>query len=312
MVFPATACPQAGRRRRMSIHQSGDLPRIVRPLRGLSGQALAPFTPPSCNKTGAYSFPVFGRCGVMTMTEAEFSAEERQGLYRAIYARRDIRSFRDDPVPPEVLAHVLRAAHHGPSVGFMQPWDFILVRDVETRRKVKDLFDRERLAAAQFFDEPRRSQYLSLKLEGIMEAPVNLCITCDPTRGEEVLGRNAIRETDVYSTCCAVQNLWLAARAEGIGVGWVSILKLPQLRQILGIPPHVTPVAYLCLGYPVEFPAKPLLQKAGWRQRMSLESLVHYDGWGGQAVSGPLQEVREALVAEDCSKRVCEKAVKLV
>lgn len=241
------------------------------------------------------------------MTEADFSREERQGLYRAIYARRDIRSFRADPVPPEVLARILRAAHHGPSVGFMQPWDFVLVKDAENRRRIKDLFDRERLAAAQFFDEPRRSQYLSLKLEGIMEAPVNLCVTCDPTRGEEVLGRNAIRETDVYSTCCAVQNLWLAARAEGIGVGWVSILKLPQLRQILSIPPHVLPVAYLCLGYPMEFPAKPLLQKAGWRRRLSLESLVHYDGWGGQAGLGPWREVREALAAEDCSEGCPER-----
>ena len=241
------------------------------------------------------------------MTEADFSPEERQGLYRAIYARRDIRSFRNDPVPPEVLARILRAAHHGPSVGFMQPWDFVLVKDAEKRRRVKDLFDRERLAAAQFFDEPRRGQYLSLKLEGIMEAPVNLCVTCDPTRGEEVLGRNAIRETDVYSTCCAVQNLWLAARAEGIGVGWVSILKLPQLRRILGIPAHILPVAYLCLGYPVEFPAQPLLQKAGWRRRLSLESLVHYDGWGGQAVPGPWQEVQEALAAEDCSEGCPER-----
>ena len=235
------------------------------------------------------------------MNEADFSPEERRGLYRAIYARRDIRSFRDDAVPTEALARILRAAHHGPSVGLMQPWDFILVRDVETRRKVKDLFDRERQAAAQFFDEPRRSQYLSLKLEGIMDAPVNLCVTCDPTRGEEVLGRNSIRETDAYSTCCAVQNLWLAARAEGIGVGWVSILKLPLLRKILGIPPHVIPVAYLCIGYPVEFPAGPLLQKAGWRQRLSLGSLVHYDGWGGLAVPGPWQEIRDALAAEDGS-----------
>ncbi len=233
------------------------------------------------------------------MNDADFSPEGRRGLYRAIYARRDIRSFRSDPVPPEALARVLRAAHHGPSVGFMQPWDFILLRDTEMRRKVKDLFDRERLAAAQFFDEPRRGQYLSLKLEGIMEAPVNLCVTCDPTRGEEVLGRNSIRETDVYSTCCAVQNLWLAARAEGIGVGWVSILKLPQLRKILGIPPHILPVAYLCLGYPVEFPANPLLHETGWRQRLSVENLVHYDGWGGQAIPGLWQEVRDALEAED-------------
>ena len=232
------------------------------------------------------------------MSTAQFAPEERQGLYRAIYARRDIRHFRGDPLPPDALARVIRAAHHGPSVGFMQPWDFILVSDLEKRQQVKDLFLRERQAAAQFFDEPLRCKYLSLKLEGIMEAPVNICITCDPTRGEEVLGRNSMPETDVYSTCCAVQNLWLAARSEGIGVGWVSILKLPQLRRILGIPPHIIPVAYLCLGYPVEFPGEPLLQTTGWRDRLPLTDLVHYDGWGSQDGSGPWQEIEMALAVE--------------
>ena len=171
--------------------------------------------------------------------------------------------------------------------------------DLETRRQVKDLFDRERLAASQFFDDSRRSKYLSLKLEGIMEAPVNLCVTCDPTRGEEVLGRNSMPETDVYSTCCAVQNLWLAARAEGVGVGWVSILKLPQLRRILGIPPHVVPVAYLCLGYPVEFAPEPLLQTKGWRSRLPLTELVHYDGWGKQDSADEWMEVQNALVERE-------------
>ena len=207
------------------------------------------------------------------MSNAEFSPDQRLGLYRAIDERRDIRAFRHDPVPPNTLARIIRAAHKGPSVGFMQPWDFVLVKDPDTRMQVKDLIDRERQAAAQFFDEDRRSQYLSLKLEGILDAPVNICVTCDPTRGEEVLGRNSMPETDVYSTCCAVQNLWLAARAEGVGVGWVSILKLPQLRRILGIPPHIIPVAYLCLGYPVEFPQAPVLQTVGWRDRLPLNTL---------------------------------------
>ena len=233
------------------------------------------------------------------MSNAEFSAEQRGGLYRAIYERRDIRVFREDQVAPETLARIIKAAHHGPSVGFMQPWDFILVSDVETRERVKELFEKERRAAAQFFEESRRAKYLSLKLEGIMEAPVNLCVTCDPTRGEEVLGRNSMPETDVYSTCCAVQNLWLAARAEGVGVGWVSILKLPQLRRILGIPPHVVPVAYLCLGYPEEFTPDPLLQSTGWRDRLPLAELVHYGGWGGESTPGIWDEVREALAACD-------------
>lgn len=208
-----------------------------------------------------------------------FPPEELRGVYRAIRSRRDIRHFRPDPIPDPVLARIVDSAHHGPSVGFMQPWDFILIQDLDVRQQVTDLFHRERQAAACFFEEPRRSHFLSLKLQGILEAPVNLCVTCDPTRGEVVLGRNSAPETDVYSTCCAVQNLWLAARSEGIGVGWVSILKLPQLRKILGIPPHIIPVAYLCLGYPVAFEDRPLLETVGWRQRLPLDQLLHFDFW---------------------------------
>ena len=225
-----------------------------------------------------------------------FPPEELRGVYRAIRSRRDIRHFRPDPIPDPVLARIVDSAHHGPSVGFMQPWDFILIRDLGVRQQVTDLFHRERQAAACFFEEPRRSHFLSLKLEGILEAPVNLCVTCDPTRGEVVLGRNSAPETDVYSTCCAVQNLWLAARSEGIGVGWVSILKLPQLRKILGIPPHIIPVAYLCLGYPVAFEDRPLLESVGWRQRLPLDQLLHFDGWDQTgAGDDPWQSFRDAL-----------------
>ncbi len=224
-----------------------------------------------------------------------FTAEEQRGLYRAIYSRRDIRTFKSDPIPADVLARIIRAAHHGPSVGFMQPWDFIMIQDMDVRQRVKDLFDRERQAASSFFDEPRRSHFLSLKLKGILESAVNVCVTCDPTRAEVVLGRNSIPETDLYSTCCAVQNLWLAARAEGVGAGWVSILKQPQLRQILGIPPHVIPVAYLCLGYPVEFPPEPILETAGWRNRLDLESLMHFDGWEDEPGREGWQELKQSI-----------------
>ena len=158
--------------------------------------------------------------------QEEFSLEAREAVYAAIFGRRDIRAFRPDPLPREILERLITAAHHAPSVGFMQPWDFILIRSRDTRQRIKDLSDRESRAAALFFDQPRRSKYMSMKLEGIMDAPLNLCVTCDPTRGgPQVLGRNSIPETDVYSTCLAVQNLWLAARAEGVGVGWVSILR---------------------------------------------------------------------------------------
>lgn len=215
--------------------------------------------------------------------DGEFPPEAKSSVYAAIFSRRDIRAFRPDPVPDEVLSRILTAAHHAPSVGFMQPWDFILIRDGETRERVKDLSDRERQAAACFFDEPSRDKYLSMKLEGILDAPMNLCVTCDPTRGgPQVLGRNSIPETDVYSTCLAVQNLWLAARAEGVGVGWVSILRNAELREILDMPPHIIPVAYLCVGYPRDgFPDEPLLESTGWRERLPLESLVQYGKWEG-------------------------------
>lgn len=208
-----------------------------------------------------------------------FPEQARAAVYAAIDRRRDVRRFRDTPIAPETLRRVLEAAHHAPSVGFMQPWNFILISSLSTRTQVKDLFERERQAAACFYDEPRRSKYLSLKLEGILDAPMNCCITCDPTRGGEVLGRNSMPETDVYSTCLAVENLWLAARAEGLGVGWVSILKLARLRQILGIPPHVIPVAYLCIGYPEVFEDEPLLQTEGWRDRLPLDAVVSEECW---------------------------------
>ncbi len=217
----------------------------------------------------------------MPHPEHAFSPEHKAGLYEAIYRRRDIRSFLPDPVPVETLATILRAAHHAPSVGFMQPWNFLLVASPETKRRVHDLFALENQAASVYYPDGRRQEYLSLKLAGILDAPVNLCVTCDPTRGgPHVLGRNSIPETDVYSTATAVENLWLAARAEGVGVGWVSILKNAALREILGIPPHVIPVAYLCLGYVEAFGDEPELQRVGWANRYPLSGLVYYERWG--------------------------------
>jgi len=208
--------------------------------------------------------------------------EERRGVYRAIHERRDVRSqFLPAQIPDEILARLLDAAHHAPSVGFMQPWNFIVIRDRGVRAAVRDAFLQERVRAAALYDEPRRSQFLALKLEGILDAPLNLCVTCDPTRGgPHVLGRSAIRETDVYSTCCAIQNFWLAARAEGIGVGWVSIVQPDELKRILGIPALVLTVAYLCVGYVSDFGDTPDLERAGWRARLSLADLVFEDRWG--------------------------------
>ncbi len=210
--------------------------------------------------------------------------EERQAVYKTIYARRDVRSFfKPNFVPSEVLARILLAAHHAGSVGYMQPWNFIVVEDRAIRAKVKDAFLKERLEAAELFEPERKERYLSFKLEGILEAPVNLLVTSDPTRsGPQVLGRHSIPETDVYSTCCAIQNLWLAARAENVGVGWVSIVKREALREIFNIPSHITIVAYLCIGYVTHFPDRPDLERLEWRKRQPLEQFVFHEIWEGK------------------------------
>lgn len=227
----------------------------------------------------------------MTAATEAFSDAERHGLYRAIRERRDVRSqFLPDPVPPDVLARLLQAAHHAPSVGFMQPWDFIVVDSLDVRGQVHAIFERENRKALENYAGDQATLYKRLKLEGILESPLNLCITCDRSRGgPHVLGRNSIMEMDLFSVCLAVQNLWLAARAEGIGVGWVSILDQQELAQALQLPDHVYPVAYLCIGYVSEFLAKPELEAKGWRSRLPLEQLVHGNGWGQPLENDPLK-----------------------
>ena len=154
------------------------------------------------------------------LVEDEFSSGDREVLYRVIERRRDVRAFRPDPIPSETLYRLLSAAHHAPSVGLMQPWNFIVIQDAGTKTRIKEIFLRANEEAAAHYSGPREMLYRSLKLEGIEEAPINLCVTADRTRsGPHVLGRNTIVDTDLYSTCCAIENLWLAARVEGIGVG---------------------------------------------------------------------------------------------
>jgi 5,6-dimethylbenzimidazole synthase len=178
----------------------------------------------------------------------------------------------------------MKAAHHAPSVGYSQPWDFILIKDYANRLLVKNSFINEREKSISLLkgDKERQKLYLRLKLEGIVESAINICVTYDPTKfGPFVLGRTSVPETGVYSVCCAIQNLWLAARVEGIGVGWVSILSTADLKKILSIPDHVLPVAYLCLGYVNEFSAKPDLENVGWLERMALKDVIHYEKWKG-------------------------------
>lgn len=215
---------------------------------------------------------------------SKFSPAERRGVYRAIYERRDIRSqFLPRPVPDRVLGRLLDAAHHGPSVGFMQPWDFIVIRDEAVRWSIHQCFLEANRQASERYSGGRRALYDSLKLAGILEAPVNLCVTCDRERplGDGV-GRQTDPATDLYSTACAVENLWLAARAESLGVGWVSILDFDRLRELLEVPARAVPVAYLCLGYVSKFPAQPELESAGWERRESLKRLIHFDRWGAR------------------------------
>ncbi len=218
----------------------------------------------------------------MRRVAGRFSGPEREAVYRAIFERRDVRrNFLPSSIPDEVLAKILKAAHHAGSVGFMQPWDFVVVRNDDTKRKVKTLFQRTNAKAATRYRGARAALYRSLKLEGIEEAPINIAVTCSRQRGgPHVLGRSTVRDTDLYSTCCAIQNLWLAARAEGIGVGWVSILDHGALKRVLGVPKPVTMLAYLCLGYVSDFATQPDLERAGWRERIPVEDLIHYESWG--------------------------------
>ena len=212
-------------------------------------------------------------------TNRAFSEIERAAVYRAIAERRDVRrGFLNRPLPDELLQRLLAAAHRAPSVGLMQPSRFIVIRDLAKRRAVHDIFTEANTKAAAIYEGTQREQYAALKLEGILEAPQNICIVCDTQneRGHK-LGRQTMPETAAYSTVCAVQNLWLAARAEEVGVGWVSILDPIRLRAILEIPDHIFPVAYLCIGYVDQFVSEPELERSGWEKRVPLETTICYD-----------------------------------
>ena len=222
--------------------------------------------------------------------DAEFSATERDAVYKTIFKRRDVRGqFLPDPIPDAVLARLLRAAHHAPSVGFMQPWDFIVVRDLAVRQQVRNAFEIANIEAAEMFEDDRQKSYRRLKLQGIVEAPIGICVTCDRSRtGKVVLGRTHQADMDLYSAVCAVQNLWLAARVENIGVGWVSIIRPDDLRGALGIPSSIQPIAYLCVGYVTHFFQKPELETKGWLPRTPLADAVWIDGWHERDISDPL------------------------
>lgn len=213
---------------------------------------------------------------------------EREAVLKVMRERRDIRNgFRSDPIPHEVLLRVLEAAHTAPSVGHSQPWDFVVIRSADTRRAMHELAMRQRDAYAKSLPKGRAKQFKELKIEAILDTPVNIVVTADPTRGgRHTLGRHTQPQMAPYSSALAVENLWLAARAEGLGVGWVSFFDEREMVRALGLPEHLEVVAYLCVGYVDEFPEEPELMQAGWAKRRPLSWVVHEETYGRRALPG--------------------------
>jgi nicotinate-nucleotide--dimethylbenzimidazole phosphoribosyltransferase len=204
----------------------------------------------------------------------------REALHTVLGARRDVRRYRPDPVPDDLLTEVLRAGHQAPSVGHSQPWRFVVVRDPALRERAAWMADQQRLAqAAQLAPESARN-LLDLQLEGIREAPLGVVVCCDRrTPAAGVLGRATFPDADLWSCACAIQNLWLAARAHGLGMGWVTLFDPVELGSLLGLPDGVVTLGWLCLGWPDERPPEPGLERAGWSRRQPLEDVVLVDRW---------------------------------
>lgn len=213
------------------------------------------------------------------MTDHAFSPEERAAVYRAIAERRDMRHFAGGEVAPELLARLLQAAHQAPSVGLMQPWRFIRITRPELRDAIHGLVEAERVRTAEALGE-RSDAFMRLKVEGIRECAELLVAALMDGREAHVFGRRTLPQMDLASLACALQNLWLAARAEGLGMGWVSLFDPLELAQLLGMPAGSQPVAVLCLGPVREFYDKPMLVQEGWAREQALDELVFSDQWG--------------------------------
>jgi nicotinate-nucleotide--dimethylbenzimidazole phosphoribosyltransferase len=236
------------------------------------------------------------------MRDEGYPAEQREAIYRVIAERRDVRrGFLPDPIPPNVLGRVLAAAHQAPSVGFSQPWDFIVITDPERRDRIAALARRRRDDYAADLPGARARAFDQLKIESILDTPVNIVVTCDRTRGgRHTLGRHTQPRTADYSSVLAVANMWLAARAEGLGVGWVSFFGEDELASELGLPSHLEVIAYLCVGYVSEFGTEPELATTGWARRRPVAWAVHAEEYGHRGLPGeesvdPLAEVIAAI-----------------
>jgi 5,6-dimethylbenzimidazole synthase len=210
----------------------------------------------------------------------DFTHEEIEALYKVMAARRDMRHFSSEPLPAELLQRLLIAAHLAPSVGLMQPWRFIRIRDRRLRERIHALVDEERARTAAALGE-REEEFMRLKVEGILECGEVLVAGLAPDRDKHIFGRRTMPEMDLASVACAIQNMWLAARAEGVGMGWVSLFEPEALRALLRMPEGAKPVAVLCLGRVPEFYHRPMLEMNRWALGGSLESVLHTDYWGG-------------------------------
>lgn len=209
-----------------------------------------------------------------------FPQRDRDALYDVIRARRDVRRFRADPVPAAVLERVLAAGHCAPSVGHSQPWRFVIVQDADTLASAAVLADRERLVQAAGFEGDSGRHLLDLQLEGIREAPLGVVIACDRrTTAAGVLGRATFPDSDLWSCACAIENIWLAARAEGLGLGWVTLFRPADLAGLLHLPDGVVTLGWLCLGWPDERPPGPGLERAGWSRKSAPEDVVLLERW---------------------------------
>ena len=208
-----------------------------------------------------------------------FAADEVRAVYRAIHERRDMRHFAGGQVAPELLRRLLEGAHHAPSVGFMQPWRFIRVRDGALRQRLHDVIERERVLTARALGE-REDAFMRLKVQGVLDAAELLCVSLADGREQHVFGRRTLPQMDLASASCAIQNLWLAARAEGLGMGWVSLFDPAEVSALLGLPEGAEPIALLCLGPVHDFYEEPMLQRERWARREPLSALVFDERWG--------------------------------
>lgn len=212
------------------------------------------------------------------MSRHRFNEQERAGVYRAIAERRDMRHFLPDPIAPEILERLLRAAHQAGSVGLMQPWRFIRITDSPLRTRIHDLVEQERQLTAKALQQ-RQDEFMQLKVEGILECGELLVVALPDRREQHIFGRRTLPEMDLASAACAIQNIWLAARAEGLGMGWVSLFDPEDLAGLLAMPAGSKPIAILCLGHVAEFYPKPMLEMENWINPQPLSALVFENGW---------------------------------